>query len=470
MRIPSAGSPARTAATTSANGPASTSASLRQAARSSAARAWPSAGPRAARPQRRQRGGGVAVQHDVGVGVLAQLGGVDVEAHEGAPGDRALPQVGVAQLAADDQHRVALRGGRLQRSQPDGRAHRQRVGLVEHGLAVDGGGHRRAERLGHGPQRARGVDGAAPRDDQRVGAPRPAGRPPGAGRRGAAGGAGGCRGRRCRAGPGLPARRGGSRCARGAGPPARTRRTPRRRRRPPPRASTRRLHATIRSSAPVASLVSCSLPRSGPVPVGAPGDSSSTGRDSAQEVAAAAAALIRPGPEVVTTTPGAPTTHADGVGRVPGALLVARGHRPDAGRGEAAVELQVVRARDAEHGLDAVRGQGLDHRGAAVAWSEPRRQHGQQLVGDVRGRDAGDLGVVVGRGDLDDVGADHVRARPARAGSAAARGWSARPPRGCRCRGRGPGRARRCRPRRRPGASPRRARIRSTTAASPSSW
>ena len=73
---------------------------------------------------------------------------------------------------------------------------------------------------------------------------------------------------------------------------------------------TRRLHATIRSSAPVASLVSCSLPRSEPVPVGAPGESSSTGRDSAQDVAAAAAALSRPGPDVVTTTPGRPDTHA----------------------------------------------------------------------------------------------------------------------------------------------------------------
>ena len=130
---------------------------------------------------------------------------------------------------------------------------------------------------------------------------------------------------------------------------------------------TRRLHATIRSSAPVASLVSCSLPRSEPVPVGAPGESSKTGRDSAQDVAAAAAALSRPGPDVVTTTPGRPDTHAAASAAYPAPCSCARGHRPDPGRGEPAVQLQVVRARDAEHGLDAVRGQGLDHRGASVA-------------------------------------------------------------------------------------------------------
>ena len=47
---------------------------------------------------------------------------------------------------------------------------------------------------------------------------------------------------------------------------------------------------------------------------------------------------------------------------------------------------------------------------------------GEQLVGDVRGGDAGDLGVVVRRRDLDDVGADEVRGRRSRAGSPAARG------------------------------------------------
>ena len=44
-------------------------------------------------------------------------------------------------------------------------------------------------------------------------------------------------------------------------------------------------------------------------------------------------------------------------------------------------------------------------------------QHRQQLVGDVGGGDAGDLGVVVGRRDLDDVGRDDVASAPARAGS-----------------------------------------------------
>ena len=67
------------------------------------------------------------------------------------------------------------------------------------------------------------------------------------------------------------------------------------------------------------------------------------------------------------------------------------------------------------------------------------------------GGDAGDLGVVVGGRDLDDVGADQVEPGERRAAWRAVRGWSGRPPRACRCRARAPGRARRCRPRRRPG-------------------
>src|SRR5450631_12987 len=39
-------------------------------------------------------------------------------------------------------------------------------------------------------------------------------------------------------------------------------------------------------------------------------------------------------------------------------------------------------------------------------WST--RHNGQQLIGDVRGGNAGQLSVVVGRGDLDDVGRDDV--------------------------------------------------------------
>ena len=43
-------------------------------------------------------------------------------------------------------------------------------------------------------------------------------------------------------------------------------------------------------------------------------------------------------------------------------------------------------------------------------------QDREQFVADVRRRDAGDLGVVVGRRDLDDVGADDVEADQAAQG------------------------------------------------------
>jgi hypothetical protein len=46
------------------------------------------------------------------------------------------------------------------------------------------------------------------------------------------------------------------------------------------------------------------------VPVGTPGESTSIGCDSAYAVAAAVIALVRPGPLVVSTTPGSPPTRA----------------------------------------------------------------------------------------------------------------------------------------------------------------
>ena len=74
---------------------------------------------------------------------------------------------------------------------------------------------------------------------------------------------------------------------------------------------TRRLQRTSASIAALVFLASCSWPRSRPsVPVGMPGESSSTGCDSAYAVAAAVIALVRPGPLVVTTTPGRPLTRA----------------------------------------------------------------------------------------------------------------------------------------------------------------
>ena len=103
----------------------------------------------------------------VGGTVLVQLGRVDVAADDDPPADLALPQVGVAELGADHQQRVAVGGGLLQRAQPDRRADRQRVRLVDRALAVDGGGDRCAERLGERGQLGLRVDGPATGDDQR---------------------------------------------------------------------------------------------------------------------------------------------------------------------------------------------------------------------------------------------------------------------------------------------------------------
>ena len=77
-------------------------------------------------------------------------------------------------------------------------------------------------------------------------------------------------------------------------------------------------------------------------------------------------------------------------------------------------------------------------------------QGGEQLVADVRGGDAGDLGVVVGGRDLDDVGADQVQP-----GERSQRGQQFPAGQAACLRGPGagvrvPGRARRCRSRHRP--------------------
>ena len=103
----------------------------------------------------------------VGRAVLVQLGGVDVAADDDPPADLALPQVGVAEFGADHQQRVAVGCGLLQRPQPDRRADRQRVRLVDGALAVDRGGDRRTERLGEGGQLGLCVDGPAAGDDER---------------------------------------------------------------------------------------------------------------------------------------------------------------------------------------------------------------------------------------------------------------------------------------------------------------
>ncbi len=103
----------------------------------------------------------------VGRAVLVQLGAFDIAADNRAATDLALPQVGVAEFGADHQQCVAVRCGVLQRPQPNRCTDRQWVRLVENALAVDGGGHRRTECLGEGGQLGLRVDGTATGNDER---------------------------------------------------------------------------------------------------------------------------------------------------------------------------------------------------------------------------------------------------------------------------------------------------------------
>ena len=164
-----------------------------------------------------------------------------------------------------------------------GRADRQRVRLVDHALAVDSGGDRRAERLGQRRQLGLRVDGAAAGDDQRLGAGgQHLGRAAHRIRIGLWRGSF----RACPrlAGPGLLEHVDRDLDVDGTGASAGERRERLGDGRRPPR----RRCAPGGSSAPadplraLAFLASCSWPRSRPsVPVGMPEDSSSIGWDSA---------------------------------------------------------------------------------------------------------------------------------------------------------------------------------------------
>ena len=142
------------------------------------------------------------------------------------------------------------------------------------------------------------------------------------------------------------------------------------------------------------------------------------------------------------------------VGAERGVVLHPGGDEVQVAAADRVEQAQRVLAGDAEDGLGAQRLKGLDDEVAAVAHGRVHavslglptgaantgrrggipgrapgrhsrsgaeavpldgvvRQQGDQLVGDVAGGDAGDLGVVVGRGDLDDVGADEVQAAEA---------------------------------------------------------
>ncbi len=87
----------------------------------------------------------------------------------------------------------------------------------------------------------------------------------------------------------------------------------------------------------------------------------SSGTESDCACPAAAATFIAAGPAVVIATPGRPGGARVAVGRVARALLVARRHVPDPEPVEVRVELEVVRAGDAEDELDPVRRKAAHH-------------------------------------------------------------------------------------------------------------
>ena len=118
--------------------------------------------------QRGERRRGIAEQRVIGWAVLVQLAGIDVAADHRAAANLPAPQVGITQLGADHEQRVAVRGGLLQGTQPDRGTHRERMRLVDDAFAVDRGGDRRAERLGQRGDFGLRVDGSAAGDDQRL--------------------------------------------------------------------------------------------------------------------------------------------------------------------------------------------------------------------------------------------------------------------------------------------------------------
>jgi hypothetical protein len=242
------------------------------------------------------------------------------------------------------------------------------VCLVEHALAVDRGGHRSAQRLGEHAYLGGGVDGAAARDHQWS---------PGAGQEG---------GRAPDVGDVGCGRRGGG---------------------PDPRAAAPRLledvdgdldvHRTRARSAErgerlgdgVGGLVGAGDPAAPAhevshggarvlglvqeAEVGALGAGRHAGREDEHRLRLGVCGgrrrhrVRQAGPAGGQHDAGAATHAGVPLRGVPGTLLVPRRDRADPARREMPVELQVVGAGNAEDGVDAVRGEGLDDRGATVA-------------------------------------------------------------------------------------------------------
>jgi hypothetical protein len=82
---------------------------------------------------------GATSHHYVGVQILLQLGGIDVDPDHSAGGPQcAAPQVGIPELGADGQHHVTLIDVALRGSRHDRGAERERVALGDDPLSVHG--------------------------------------------------------------------------------------------------------------------------------------------------------------------------------------------------------------------------------------------------------------------------------------------------------------------------------------------
>ena len=148
------------------------------------------------------------------------------------------------------------------------------------------------------------------------------------------------------------------------------------------------------------------------------------------------------------------------VGRVAAAGLVARRDVPDAVRRQVPVQLERVRARDAEDEFDAVLRERADDRLAAghARRSASQREH---LVADARGQPRRDAARGRTAARPRRSRSRGSRSRSARAGTPAPGRSSGRRPPASPCRARTPGRRSRRRTIRNAGASPTRARTRS---------
>ena len=82
-----------------------------------------------------------------------------------------------------------------------------------------------------------------------------------------------------------------------------------------------------------------------------------SGTESEYACATAVMMLVRPGPEITKAAAGRPLKRANPSAAKPAPLLVPHQHVADVRRGQTAIQLQVVHAGNAEHGVDIVGGQ-----------------------------------------------------------------------------------------------------------------